>query len=292
MKRRSYRPGIGSRVFDTLNVVFMIGVAVAAIYPFLRILALSLSAPYALDAFPLSVVPRHVNLRSYIAVFAYEPIRTGFKNSIWITAVGTFCDVFLTMMGAYALSKERLPHRGFFTVMFVFTMFFNPGLIPNYLNIKSLGLVDRYGALLLPRLINTYYLIVCRNFFMSISPEIEESAKLDGANDITILFRLILPLSVPIFVTLLLWYGVRRWNTYFDGMIYISSPSKFLLSVVLRNLISQGLSTEMRTDRAAMNNLELIRNNAIVVTTIPIVMVYPFVQRYFIKGIMIGSLKE
>jgi putative aldouronate transport system permease protein len=170
-------------------------------------------------------------------------------------------------------------------------MFFDPGLIPTYLNVRSLGLIDRYLALIIPRLIRTYNMLICRNFFMSVPPEIEESAAVEGANDITILFRLIIPMSKPIIMTLILWYAVARWNSYFDCLIYMTDPDKFVLSVVLRQIINWGASEKLRGDRTGTFNVDLVRASTIIVTMVPIMLVYPFVQKHFVKGIMIGSLK-
>lgn len=281
----------GEIVFDAANTVLLAVLAVTTLYPFLRILAVSLSSPYALTAFPLAVIPRGFTLASYVSILQYRPIITGFTNSVAVTVVGTIADVVLTTMLAYSLSKKRLPHRTFFTMLCVFTMFFDPGLIPTYLNIRSLGLIDRYLALIVPRMIRTYNMLICRNFFMSISPEIEESASVEGANDVAILFRLILPISKPIIMTLVLWYAVARWNSYFDCLIYMTTPDKYVVSVVLRDIINWGATDKMQGDRTGTFNVELVRASTIIITTIPIILVYPFVQRHFVTGIMVGSLK-
>jgi putative aldouronate transport system permease protein len=290
-RRNRIRKSVGSRVFDAFNALALFMLAVVTLYPFLRILAVSLSSPYALNAYPTSIIPRNFTLTSYLSVLHNDNVTRGFLTSAVVTVVGTLSDVLLTAMLAYPLSKKRLPHRNFFTAIFVATMFFSAGLIPTYLNIKSLGLLNNYLVFILPRLISTFYLLICRNFFMSISPEIEESASVDGANDITILFRLIVPISKPILVTLLLWYGVARWNSYFDCVLYVTDSKKFLLSVVLRNIIMQGTNERAPGDKTSIYAQELIRASTIVVSVIPILLVYPFLQKYFVKGIMVGSLK-
>jgi len=290
-RRTRWRGSPGEIAFDAANAVFLVLLSCTTLYPFLRILAVSLSAPYALNAFPLTVVPRGFTLSSYLAILQYRPIALGFRNSLAITVIGTFADTVLTAMLAYPLSKKRLPHRNLFTMLCVFTMFFDPGLIPTYLNVRSLGLIDRYLALIIPRLIRTYNMLICRNFFMSVPPEIEESAAVEGANDITILFRLIIPMSKPIIMTLILWYAVARWNSYFDCLIYMTDPDKFVLSVVLRQIINWGASEKLRGDRTGTFNVDLVRASTIIVTMVPIMLVYPFVQKHFVKGIMIGSLK-
>lgn len=289
MEKTKMKKGLLGIIFDSFNVLIMVVLACVTIYPFLRILAVSVSSPYALDAFPMSLIPRGFTLSSYLQAINYKPVQTGLANSIGITVVCTFLNVLLTMMAAYSLSKKRFPHQKIITFLIVFTMFFDPGLVPNYMNIKNMGMINTYAVLILPSLINTYFLIICRSFFWSISPEIEESAKVDGANDLIIFFKLIFPISTPIFVTLLLWYGVRRWNAYLDGMIYITDPNKYILSVVLRNMINQQASA--KTHENVMTSLDIIRNNAIIISTIPIIMIYPFIQKYFVKGIMLGSVK-
>lgn len=290
-KRNVIKKSVGSHVFDAFNILVLSIMAVVTLYPFLRVLAVSLSSPYALNAFPMSIIPRNFTITSYLSVLGNDNITRGFITSTLVTAVGTVSDVLLTAMLAYPLSKKRLPHRNFFTAFFVATMFFSAGLIPTYLNIKSLGLINNYMVFILPRLISTFYMLICRNFFMSISPEIEESAAVDGANDITILFKLIVPISKPILVTLLLWYGVARWNSYFDCVLYVTDSKKFLLSVVLRNIIMEGTNERAQGDKTSIYAQELIRASTIVVSVIPVLLVYPFLQKYFVKGIMIGSLK-
>ena len=281
----------GSVVFDLLNAVMLLVLSVVTIYPFLRVLAVSLSSPYALTGMPLTIIPKNFTLASYFSLFKNGSVTVGFINSIVVTLVGTFLETMFTVMLAYPLSKKRLPHRNFFTFLFVATMFFNAGLIPTYLNIKSFGLLNTYPVLILPKLINTFNMLICRNFFMSISPEIEESASIDGANDVSILFKLIIPISKPIIVTLLLWYGVASWNSYFDCLLYVTDSKKFLLSVVLRNIITLGSNDRAAGDKNSIYNVELIRSSVIILSTIPILLVYPFIQKYFVKGIMIGSLK-
>ena len=289
--RSIFKKSASSVLFDVLNITILLFLTVITLYPFLRVLAVSLSSPYALTGYPLSIIPRNFTIGSYLSLLKNESITVGFTNSIVITLIGTLLDTLITVMVAYPLSKKRLPHRNLFTMFFVATMFFSAGLIPSYLNIKSLGLLNTYPVLILPRLINTFNMLICRNFFMSISPEIEESASVDGANDISILFRLIIPISKPIIVTLLLWYGVARWNSYFDCLLYVTDSKKFLLSVVLRNIIMSGSNERAASDKSSIYNFELIRTSTIVLSTIPILVVYPFIQKYFVKGIMIGSLK-
>jgi len=199
------------------------------------------------------------------------------------------------VLTAYPLSKKHFPHRGFWTGFIVFTMFFSGGLIPTYMVVKGLGLLNTVWALILPGLVPAYNMIIVRNYFMSISPSLEESAKLDGANDFTILLRIILPVSMPIIATVTLWTIVGHWNSWFDSMIYSQNARKQVLQVVLRRIVLEG-SNEVVNMNAGMDDMssvspDNIKAATIMVATFPILMVYPFIQKYFVKGIMVGSLK-
>lgn len=283
--------GFGEKAFNYTNASILLFASIITIYPFIRILAISLSRPYALDAFPMAILPRGFTFNMYINMFQREAIMYGFANSIFITVVGCLADTSITVMMAYPLSKKDFPFRSFITLMAVFTMFFNPGIVPIFMNIKRLGLMDKYLALILPRLVYPYYLLIARNFFMSISPEIEESAKMDGANDLIILFRLIIPLSIPVILTILLWTAVFRWNNYLDCIMFISSQNKRVLPVILREMILTGSQGKVKELHGDGMNISQVRSSTIVISMIPVLIAYPFLQRHFVKGIMIGSVK-
>ncbi|MDU5144849.1 MAG: carbohydrate ABC transporter permease [Paenibacillus dendritiformis] len=201
------------------------------------------------------------------------------------------------MMCAYPLSKKYLPHRNLFTAFIVFTMFFSGGLIPNYLLIKELGLLDSRWSLILPGLIAAFTMIIVRNYFMSLPEEVEESARIDGANDMRILFSIVLPMSMPIIATISLWYAVAHWNAWFDSLLYISDPNKAVLGNVLRKIVIEGSSQFQQFDQGFNQNgqtavtPDIIKAATIMVATVPIICVYPFVQKYFVKGVIVGSLK-
>jgi putative aldouronate transport system permease protein len=201
----------------------------------------------------------------------------------------------VTLFLAYPLSKRYFPHRTFWTMLIVFTMFFQGGLIPVYLLVRKLGLINNVLSLILPDLVRTFSLIVVRNYLMTIPEDLEESARLDGAGDLRILFAIVIPVSVPIIATLTLWTVVGHWNAWFDSLIYTTRTKLLVLQVVLRRIVLEGtqqiVSTDIARDDRYATKPEVVRAASIVVTTLPIVMVYPFVQKYFIKGIMIGSLK-
>ena len=278
--------------FDVFNVIFMALFCFTILYPFLYLTKQSLSSGFGIPT--LSLIPDNFSLLSYGKVFANEYIKNGFVNTISRTVFGTPLTLFVTLMAAYALSKPYFPHKTFYTGIFVFTMFFDGGLIPNFLLVKNLGLTDTIFALILPRMINTFTLIIVRNYFASLPGGLEEAARIDGAGDFSIFARIFLPLSVPIIATVALWTIVDHWNWWFDCLIYIQSPGKMVLQVILRRIVLEG--TMQMMDLSGFNdstsvNPDNIKAATVLVATIPIILVYPFLQKYFIKGILVGSLK-
>ena len=260
---------------------------------------ISLSPGYIATKGGLQLFPTDITFDNYLKVGSSKFIWQGYANTLYRTIVGTFLSLFTTAMVGYALSKNYFPHRSFWTLLMVFTMFFGGGLIPTYLVIRDLGLVDSYLVMVLPGLVSAYNMTIMRNYFSSLPEEIEESAMIDGAGRFRTFFSIILPLSKPILATVALWLAVGHWNAWFDVLIYITDEKKFTLQIVLRRIILTG--TQQMLD--AMNASETIMEDytatsseglkaaAIFVATLPILCVYPFIQRYFVKGIMIGSLK-
>lgn len=287
----------GERAFDLFNVVLLTLFAFTAVYPFINVIVVSFSTPAAANQYGLKLWPKETTLEAYKIVFSNKMIWTGYANTIYRTVLGTALNVLFTVLCAYPLAKRHLPHRNAYTLFIVFTMFFSGGLIPNYLLIKELGLLDNRMSLILPGLIAAFTMIIVRNFFMSLPEEIEESAKIDGAHDIRILFFIVLPVSMPIIATISLWYAVSHWNAWFDSLLYIQSPGKAVLGNVLRKIIIEGSPQFQEYDNydpAKPQNLvtpDIIRAATIMVATTPILCVYPFIQKYFVKGVMMGSLK-
>jgi putative aldouronate transport system permease protein len=280
----------GDLFFYFLLYLFMILVCVAMVYPFLYLLSSSLSD---LSVRGLSLIPANPTLDAYTRVFRNRNIFTGFRNTIFRLALGTSLTMFFTIITAYPLSKRYFPNRSFWTGILVFTMFFSGGLIPGYLLSRSLGIYNTIWALVLPGLISTYNMIIMRNFFMNIPAELEESARIDGASEISVLLRIVVPVSGPIIATVALWTMVSHWNAYFDSMIYMTTASKQVLQQILRQIILQGTMDimEMNYMDVGIINTEAVKAATIMVATIPILLVYPFIQKYFVKGVMIGSLK-
>ncbi len=266
---------------------------------FWHLLNLSLSPSYIATKGGLLLYPKDATLDNYARVIDNPYIWLGYKNTIIRTVIGTVLQLFFTAMGAYVLSKKFFPHRTFWTVFIVFTMFFSGGLIPGYLLVKELGMIDSYASMILPGLISAYNMVIVRNYFQSLPEEIEESCLIDGAGRFRIFLQFVLPLSKPILATVALWLAVGHWNSWFDVLIYIQNdPNKFTLQIVLRRIILTGskeiLDTSAAANAAQMESVvssEGLKAACIYVTTLPILCAYPFVQKFFVKGIMIGSLK-
>ncbi|MDO4327184.1 MAG: carbohydrate ABC transporter permease [bacterium] len=280
-------------VFEEFNLLLLGGFCLLVLLPFLHVVSLSFSSPESSFA-QIRFIPEKFTLQNYVQVFKNKYIYSGFANSIFRTVVGTFLSVLATVCAAYPLSKTYFPHKTFWTLFIVFTMFFSAGLIPTYLWNKQLGLMDNKLVLILPGLISAYNVVIARNFFMGIPESLEESAKIDGANDILIFFQIVAPISKAIIATLALWIAVGHWNAWFDSTLYIRDAGDQVLQVVMRRIVLEGQIAAMELDDpnlASAANPETIKAATIMVTTLPILCVYPFVQKHFVKGVVVGSVK-
>ncbi|NOU88311.1 ABC transporter permease subunit [Paenibacillus sp. LMG 31460] len=282
-------------IFQYANLAAITLLCVSVLYPFIHVLSVSLSTPAEAVRPGIHLYPKAFTFSAYEQALQTKGIWMGYYNTIFRTVVGTILSLIIMTMGAYALSKKYLPHRGFYTMFIVITMFFSGGLIPLFLLVKGLGLYDSLWALIIPGLINTFYMLIMRNFFFGIPQELEDSAKMDGAHDFQILFRIILPLSKPILATIGLWLAVHHWNEWFQGLIYIQDQSKLVLQIYLRRLIveSSDLETKQLMDQASDQEVvaESIKSAVLMIATLPILVVYPFIQKYFVKGALVGSVK-
>lgn len=292
--RRRLRIQPADLAFRAVNGLIMLLIGLATVYPFVYLLGLSISAP-EVSFTTVYLIPPRLSLASYQKVLANEFIALGFKNTIVRTVLGVAINVVLAVFAAYPLSKRYFPLRRFWTAFIVFTMFFEGGLIPSYLLVKSLGLFNTVWALILPTAIGTFTMIIVRNFFMALPESLEESARIDGANEVVVLFWIVLPMSKPIIATASLWFAVGHWNSWFESLIYIIDFRKQVLQVVLRRIVLEGTQQAMEVmstlyDRVP-ENPESIKAATIMVATIPIILVYPFLQKYFVKGVIIGALK-
>lgn len=278
--------------FSTVNGIFMVLICFATLYPFLFLLTSSFSALNASTA-GFSLVPRAFTTENYARVLANPVIYSGLKNTLFRTIVGTTLSLAVTFMLAYPLSKKSFPNRNAWTGLVVFTMFFSGGLIPTYLLVRGLGLIDKSWALILPELVSAYNFVIVRNYMQTIPDSLEESAKIDGANDIVIFARIIMPICKPIIATIALWVAVWHWNAWFDCLIYMTKPAGDVLQLVMRRIVIQGTDqiTEMMAGHVSAMTPEGLKAATILLTTLPILCVYPFVQKYFVKGVMMGSLK-
>ena len=285
----------GENVFNFFNILFMLFLMVIMIYPLWYVVVASLSKPFELMAYQdILLLPLGFNLDSYKAVIENPNILVGYKNTIFIVVVGTGLNILMTLLAAYGLSRKNLALGRAITLMIVFTMYFGGGLIPTFLNIRQLGLYDSIFSLIIPGAISTTNMIILRTAIKAVPDSLEESAKLDGATHLQILFRIIFPLTLPTIAVLVLYYGVGHWNSWFSAAIYLRDRTKYPLQLFLREILTSNsmdammMNTDME-DKAMI--AETIKYAVIVVSTLPILLLYPFLQKYFVKGVMIGSVK-
>ncbi|GAB1154707.1 carbohydrate ABC transporter permease [Paenibacillus illinoisensis] len=283
------------RIFMILNYTFLILLVIVTLYPLLYVLFASLSDSAQLLANKgLLWKPVGFSLEAYKSVLANPGIATGFRNTLFILVFGVIVNLFMTALGAYVLSRKNVMWNKVFMFFIVFTMFFGGGLIPLYLVVKGVGLLDTLWSTILPFAISTFNLIIMRTSFMGIPDSLEESAKIDGANHFTILFRIIIPLSMPVIAVMILYYAVDKWNGWFYASVFIKSRELFPLQLVLREILIANSTESMSAGASAGDRFQIgetIKYATIMVATIPILCIYPFLQRFFVKGVMVGSLK-
>lgn len=281
----------GYYVFQCLNALFMILVCLAIVLPFLNMLAISFSESSAVVSGRVGLLPVGFNLESYKKIFSHPSFTSGFINSFIQTAVGCAVGLFMLVICAYPLSKRHLKGRKLFMRMILFTMFFSGGLIPTYMLVRQLKLIDTIWALVLPFCIIPYNLILVITFFQSVPPSLEESAYIDGLNPIQTLFRIVLPVSKPILATMFMFLFVYYWNNWFNSMIYLDSSSKFPIMLVVRNIMN-GANIAGETSGVQSMAAASLKSASVMVTTLPILIIFPFTQKFFVKGIMLGAVKE
>jgi putative aldouronate transport system permease protein len=284
----------GSRIFDGLNYMFLGLMVVIAGIPFLYVLSGSLVPQHVLDKHAVVLIPYELTWDAYKYIFMTDTIPKSLWNSIVITLVGTLFNLVMTAIMAYPLARKTIYGRKLLMFMVVFTMLFHGGLIPSYLVVKELGLLNSYGALWLPGAISAFNLILLKNFFQELPDGLEESAKIDGANDFQIFSKIVLPLSKPALATFALFYAVGYWNNYFSAVIYLDSNKLWPVQVWLRQIVilaAGGFGDASGSQFEAQLPPETLKLAVIVVATLPVLLVYPFIQRYFTKGILLGSVK-
>jgi putative aldouronate transport system permease protein len=294
------KQSIGERAFHIFNYIFISLCGFLALYPFLQVIATSFSSSRAVSSGEVIWRPVEFNLLAYKQLLEDGQIFVAMKNTVILTVIGTTLNMLATILAAYSLSKKRLRGRGIFLLIIIFTMMFNGGMIPNFILIKKLGLMDNYLGLWLMGLIGTYNMFVMKTFFENMPESLEEAAAIDGANDIQIMIKLILPLSLPVIATLTLFYAVGWWNQYFNAMLYITSTSKQPLMVKLMQMLDTAQMIMVNTANPTGGTEGVVESTiapetfkaaSIIISTLPILCVYPFLQKYFVKGVMIGSIK-
>lgn len=293
-KRRTNRKpqSTGSKIFSIINYILLTVIGFIMFYPMFYVFIVSISSAEYINQGAISFWPRGINFEAYSRVFQNESIWTGYKNTILYTVVGTLINVVVTAMCAYPLSRRDFYGRGPITVIVTLTMFFSGGMIPLYLVINGIGIMNTMWAVILPTTISTYNMIVMRTSFEAIPVSLIESAHLDGANDIRILGKIVLPLSKPIIATMVLFYAVTHWNSYFPAMLYLNDQTKYPVQVIMRDIVIEGDMAQAGDVSGMMNVVSTNYKYAvIIISVIPILLVYPFIQKYFTKGVMIGAVK-
>ena len=286
------------RVFYIINRILLILFLVIVTYPFLYIVSCSFSSGKALISGKVVLLPVEFTLEGYQAILQYRDIWTGFANSFLYTTLATIIGLVLTILAAYPLSRRSLKGRKPLMMFFLFTMLFNGGLVPNYMLVKDLKMLNTIWAIILPTALSTYNVIVTRTFFnTSIPEELHESAELDGCGEFRYLLSIVMPLSKAILAVLVLWIAIGQWNSYFNPMIYLNDKDKYPLQLILREIL---LMANVDFTRAAANPelyyrnqqlSEILRYGTIIISALPLMILYPFIQKYFVKGVMIGSVK-
>lgn len=278
--------GIGSRIFDSLNIIILALFAIITILPFVYVVSSSFSITS-------SLIPKQFSFEAYKYIFSAKTFPRSLMVSAYITIVGTSIQLILTSLMAYGLSYTQVPGRRIILLLVIFTMLFSGGMIPTYFVVRATGLLDTFWSLMIPGAISAFYLIILKNFFQAIPDELKESGKIDGCHDLGILFRIVLPLSLPAMAAFGLFYSVGIWNQYFSAILYISDNTKYPVQVILRQVII--LAYGSIGDTTDMEDVpyygQSIRMAVIVVATLPIMLVYPFLQKHFAKGVLLGSVK-
>ena len=283
----------GQKVFQVILVILFIIMCAIFVIPILNVLAMSLSSTNAILRNDVGIFPVDLTTIGYKQVFSNDKIISGFKNSFLIIGVHTPLAIIGTAFAAYPLAYGDFKGKKLYNYMIVMTMWIAGGLIPSFMVVNYLGMVDTLWSVIIPSLLGAYNIIILRNYFESIPTSLIESAKIDGAHDFTILFRIILPLSKPVLATITLWVVVARWNEFFAPLMYIRDSKKYTLQVILRDIImsSEMNDFNMTAAEGTLSIPEQLRNASIIISLVPMLVVYPFLQKYFVTGIMLGSVK-
>jgi len=295
--RRHIRESRIDQLFNLVNYTILAFFLILVLYPLIYIVSASFSDGAAVIAGKVVLWPVDFSVAAYEKIFAYDRIWSGYANSLFYAVAGTLINVGMTLIAAYPLARRDLYGRGFILGLFVFTMFFNGGLIPSYLLVRDLDMLNTRSALLIPQALSVWNLMIAVTYFRSaIPPELLEAAQLDGCNDFQYFARILLPLSTPLIAVLSLFYAIGHWNQFFAALIYLSKEELYPLQIILRDILIQSqvdmnMVDDMKTMAAKQAMRELMKYALIVVASVPVLMIYPFVQKYFVRGIMLGSIK-
>jgi len=282
---------IGDNTFRVFNYVFMTCFAIITLYPFWYVIMYSLSDPGVFVQNNLYLVPIEFTFKTYAYIIRQRLIYTGLLNSIFITAAGTVINLVVISMTAYPLSKERLKGKNYIFSFFLFTMLFNGGLVPTYLVVRAFNMIDSLWALIIPGALSIYYMLIMIKFFKGIPDSLFESAKLDGATEFFTLLKIVVPLSKASFAAIGLFCAVGHWNSYFQGLMYINTPEKFPLQVILYQMLSRSVNPNAIGIKEIIITPVNVKMCAVVISLVPILMVYPFIQKHFMSGVLLGSVK-
>ena len=299
MKKYGIKRTKSDIAMDTICVIFLTILFIITFYPFWYVFIASINDPMDTMKGGLSLLPRVLNFSAYGVIMKDKEFLNSMSASVLRVIIGTPLSVLFTSMLAYVLTKKELVAYKFWRKIFVFTMYFGGGIIPTYMVYKSLGLIDNFAVYIVPSIISVYYMILINSYMSQLPKELEESATIDGANDIVIFFRIIMPVSVPIIATIALFVAINHWNSFFDSYLYTSKQNLKTLQAVMMNILNQYQTASLTDTAGAAANAarrqatssDSIRMTATIVSTIPIIMVYPFVQKYFVSGIMMGAVK-
>ncbi|MCU6790608.1 MULTISPECIES: carbohydrate ABC transporter permease [Paenibacillus] len=283
---------VGNKIFDGVNYVLLALISLATILPFIYILAVSFTSPHEVAKGGFILFPKEFSLSAYKYIFSTDTLVRSLLVSVYITVVGTFINLLLTSLMAYPLARQTLRGRQIILMAVLFTMLFSGGLIPTYFVVKAMGLTNSLWSLMIPNAISAFNLIVLKNFFQQIPDGLEDSARIDGCSDVGVLFRIVLPLSMPAMATFGMFYAVTHWNQFFSAIMYINDNNKWPVQVLLREIV---ILAQSRIGDTGFDETEIqpltIRMAVIVFATLPILAVYPFLQKHFAKGVMLGSVK-
>ncbi|MFE6797675.1 carbohydrate ABC transporter permease [Paenibacillus chitinolyticus] len=282
------KTSLGSRVFDTLNIILMLLLVVVMIYPMVYVFSASISNNALVASGEVLLFPKQVTLVAYERLVTNPDLWISYWNTIRYTVLHVALTLIVTAAMAYPLSKKWLPGRRIILLLAAFTLLFSGGMIPTFMVVQKLGMLDTIWAIVLPSLISTWYLFIMRTFFEALPEELEDAATIDGCSSFQVLLRIVLPLSMPVMATIGLFTAVNQWNAFFDALIYLNDRSMYPLQIMLRNILIAGTSVQGEGD---LNHLETLKYAMIMIATLPILCVYPFIQKYFVQGSMIGGIK-